>query len=393
MSDVQRLLDAFESGRLLRPDAGQANSVDLARALAKVAGVEGPGLGEHAQHISAMIEGRDHVVFVLVDGLGMHLLRGDGAPFLRAHARETLRAVFPTSTAPSLTSFATGVWPAEHAVPGWFTYLPHADITATILPFGERFSKEDARKHGASVEQAFPVEALSARFTRRHLRVVPKRIDGSVYSRYSGAGGESYGYRSSRDAIRWIKDTIGRASGPTFTYFYISVVDTAQHERGIGSKSTRRALKMADARIEELATAVGRKARIFVTADHGLIEIPPSRQHFLTEGDPLMELLRMAPSCEPRTPAFHVREGCSGDFGIAFRARYGEEFALLTIDEVDELRLVGPEPMTAETRRRLGDYVGVALEASIVSAPLERPMIGFHGGLHPDEVLVPLIVV
>ena len=76
-----------------------------------------------------------------------------------------------------------------------------------------------------------------------------------------------------------------------------------------------------------------------------------------------------------------------------FRNRFGERFVLLSIDETDELRLFGPGPLSREMRRRLGDYVGIALGPDMLSLPLERPMIGFHGGLMQDEVRVPLIVV
>jgi len=394
VSDVPRLRAAFEGGLLVRPDAKVANTVDLARALGMLCGVEGLEPGTNCRRIAEIIGEHDHVVFVMVDGLGMNLVEREAPDeFFRSHTVMELRSVFPSSTAPALTSLATGLWPAEHAVPGWYTYLPAYGLTATILPFVERFSKKDARELGVEPGVAFPVAAMGSRIRRTQLRVMPKRIDGSVYSRYSSGDAPSFGYGSLRTGVDAVCAFVSEATGPTLTYLYAPFVDTAQHERGVESKSTRRATKLVRSRIEMLAERLQGRARIVLTADHGQIEVAPERQTQLREGDPLLALLRVPPSCEPRAPAFHVRAGQHAAFEAMFRERFGERFALLTIDEADALRLFGPGAMSAETRARLGDYVAIALGADTVSLPHETPMIGFHGGLMADEARVPLVLV
>jgi hypothetical protein len=46
------------------------------------------------------------------------------------------------------------------------------------------------------------------------------------------------------------------------------------------------------------------------------------------------------------------------------------------------------------TRARLGDYVGLNPAHEILLVPGKNPpLLGSHGGLLPDEVLVPLIIV
>jgi hypothetical protein len=66
---------------------------------------------------------------------------------------------------------------------------------------------------------------------------------------------------------------------------------------------------------------------------------------------------------------------------------------LLTIDEVDELRLFGPESLSTLTTERLGDYLALnATHEMIVTPSKGEPMRGSHGGLLPNEVLVPLII-
>src|SRR6185369_9878267 len=78
---------------------------------------------------------------------------------VRAHRRLQLQSLFPSTTAAALTSVATGRWPAQHAVLGWWTRLPELDLTATILPFVERFSHQPLAPRGISADYAFPQRA------------------------------------------------------------------------------------------------------------------------------------------------------------------------------------------------------------------------------------------
>jgi hypothetical protein len=71
--------------------------------------------------------------------------------------------------------------------------------------------------------------------------------------------------------------------------------------------------------------------------------------------------------------------------------------AVLGLDEAEDMRLFGPEPLSEQARRRFGDYVGVALEPLSVGYYRSKDSfglknVGIHGGMSPDEVRIPLIV-
>ena len=394
MSDAGRLLGWFESGELIRPDAAVPNLIDLSLAMAHLCGVDDIKRTPNARLIAEAIGAWDHYVFVLLDGFGMQLfetMRPDDS--LRDHLLMELRTVFPTSTAPALTSLATGRWPAEHAVPGWWTHLPGAGLTSTILPFAERFSERPLGEFGLERSGVFPMEVLPGRYRRHCLWVSPSTISGSVYSRYSSADAARFGYRSLAAAVTAISDRIHSAAAPTYTYLYVPYIDTAEHEHGPDSRQTKRALDHARARMHTLMSSLEGRARIVVTADHGQIE--GSERVVFDRADPLMKMLLAPPSCEPRAAAFHVQARLRAAFASGFRVRYGDRFVLLTIDEVDELRLLGPMPLSDETRRRIGDEMAIprGREAILYEPKPElRAMKGFHGGLLPAEVRVPLIV-
>ena len=113
MSDRERLLAAFETGELVRPSPNSLNVVDLANALASIGGA--PNV-PHSPGVAAVVDligPVDHVVVVMVDGLGLNVVdAAHGADFLADHVAAELTTVFPSSTPTVLTSYATGLWPS-----------------------------------------------------------------------------------------------------------------------------------------------------------------------------------------------------------------------------------------------------------------------------------------
>lgn len=183
MSGADRLLRWFAEGTLLRPDPGTPNSVDLALALASLSGASVPRT-DGADHVARRIGAAEHLVFVLVDGLGLELVeRLPEASFLRRHLAMSLRTVFPSATASALTSMATGLWPNRHGVPGWWTYLPDHDLSVTALPFVERWSGDPLDARGVAASTLFPAATLLPGYRRDVASFMPAPIADSAYSR------------------------------------------------------------------------------------------------------------------------------------------------------------------------------------------------------------------
>ncbi len=393
MSDQQRLLDWFGTGALVHPDAGVANTVDLSRALASICGVPGIELSPSARAVADAIGPAEHVVFIMADGLGMNLIeRLPADAFLRTHLALEMQSVFPSSTAPAVTSLATGCWPAEHGVPGWFTYLPDSDLIAAILPFVERFSKRPLGELGVAPKTAFPVNSWLPRFEYETVCYNPAHLVGSVYSNYLSGGAPQQPYEDLSAAVDAVATRIKHATAPTYTYLYVPFIDAAEHDHGPYSKPVAKTLDAVQHCVAGLSAQLAGRARIVVSADHGLTHIARQDQVEIKHGDPLLDLLRLPPSSEPRVPLFYVRDGCRERFIELFHERFPAH-ALLTIDEVEELRLLGPQPLAAETRRRMGDFMAISATPDTVNYKPDKPMLGYHGGLLPEEVRIPLIVV
>jgi hypothetical protein len=398
MSDADRVRGWFTSGALLPPDPALANTVDLARALAALAGAPaGPSPG--ADEIGRRIGSAEHVAFVLVDGLGLNLVEAlPAGSFLHAQLALELRAVFPATTAAALTSLATGQWPARHAVPAWWTYLPEHGLTATILPFVERFSERPLAELGVSPAEAFPEPVLMSSHTRDTRSLLPRAIAGSAYTRYTSGGTPVAGYDGLTAAVDAVIARVAGATAPTYTYLYYPELDSLEHDHGPWSEQAQAELRHVEQELARLAEGIAGRGRLVVSADHGQIEVPPEGKHIIERDEPLSARLVAPPYGEPRVPFFRAREGAGEAFERACRERLGEAFALLPIDEADALRLFGPEPLSAAARGRIGDYLGIAASAQVVVDGAAREkhgpafMRGFHAGMTPDEMRIPLIV-
>ena len=256
MDDSARVSEWLRCGVLLPPVGAGPSSVDLARALGHWAGAAVPPPDDATRQILGLFGDARSLVFVLVDGLGCNLLSAlPPTAFLRGAQAHELRAVFPSTTAAAVTSIATGAWPSQHAVPGWFTYLPEHHLTATILPFVERFSGTPLSEAGIQPEQAFPLPPLARSMQAAFRPVHPAAIADSVYTRYHW-GGHGAPYRELREGVDAVLAAAEAARERTLHFLYIPSVDTAEHHHGHESPEAAAALAAVDGELTRLSASL-----------------------------------------------------------------------------------------------------------------------------------------
>ena len=391
--------EALADGRVRLPSPAAPSFVDLVNAVHGGAGVA-VAPAPHGDDIAKHLLDRDHLVIVLVDGMGMAALDDPAYADLRGRVRMELDSVFPATTACAITTVATGLWPGRHGVPGWYAYLQERDLSVTVLPYTERNSGRGLDRFGVELGDLWPEPSRFDEVTADMEMHMPKAYVRSTFNRYLSGRCRARGYRSLRQAARRIRRRsrrLQRRGRRAVTFWYIPHYDTLCHDRGVASPQARGILQDLQRMLLELAAALPDGARIALTADHGLIDLSPDQKVAIFDGDPLLDCLRAVPSGEGRTPHFHVRPGRGPELVERLADRCGARMAVLSLDETEELRLFGPEPLSDQARRRFGDYVGVTLEPLSVAYyrsedSLGLKNVGIHGGMSPDEVRVPLVV-
>jgi hypothetical protein len=391
--------EALADGRLRLPSPAAPSFVDLVNAIHRGAGVP-VAPTPHSDELGEHLFDRDHLVIVLVDGMGMAALDDPAYADLRGRVRMELDSVYPATTACAITTVATGLWPGRHGVPGWYAYLEERDLSVTVLPYTERDSGRGLERFGVELRELWPEPSRFAEVNRDMEIHMPARYVRSTFNRYLSGRCRARGYRSLRQAARRIRRRsrrLQRRGRRAVTFWYIPHYDTLCHDHGVASTQARGVLEDLQGMLLELAAALPDGARMALTADHGLIDLNRDQKVAIFDGDPLLDCLRTVPSGEGRTPHFHVRPGRGSELVERLTDRSGPRMAVLSLDEAEKMRLFGPDPLSDQARRRFGDYVGVTLEPLSVgyyqsADSMGLRNIGIHGGMSPDEVRIPLIV-
>lgn len=355
--------------------AGLVNLVaELERRLAGTAPL--PGLDPDR---SAVIPGAATYVLLLIDGLGAHQLSHPAAATLAEHRRSTLQAPFPTTTTVSLATVATGLAPAGHGVIGHLMWLPELGEVVNTLKW--------VTLRGVHLDHPtrdfLPAPNLWERVGRAGLEAItvqPANFQATPLTRalYRGCR-----FEPTHDYHELVAATVALASVPgRLVFTYLPNVDYAAHVHGLGSAEYAAELARADTVWSRLAATLPAGATLVGTADHGLIDYPESGKHLVRDpefrslvfyGDPRAVMVRGDGRLIEKLAAVTGAEVVAPERALEW---WGGG-----VDRHPELDARAPEAVLLAPRGAL-----------ILPRGFDRRLVGYHGGLEPAEVEVPLLV-
>jgi type I phosphodiesterase/nucleotide pyrophosphatase len=375
---ITSIENAFSNQLLVRP-SGEANFTTLVQKLDRWCRRQGEDFS-----------GTDHLVFLLIDGLGDRLLSRLGPDsFLKTNQKRTLKAVYPSTTSVALTTLATGLPPAEHGSPGWWAYLPQENLSITPLPFQERFTRTPLELDYRVVWNREPWLAKSQVAT---LAIQPKDFWNSTFSQYLRGFHPGFPYTAVEDCAAVVREHQSK-NEDSFSLIYWPEFDSACHQFGCYAEETKAVMQRLDRAAEALAHSLCPRSTLVITADHGLIDIEPEKRLTLEADSEIARCLVVPPTGEPRNPIFHLKPGRSSEFVERFGERFQEQFNLICPSELPIL--LGGE-LSATAQQRFGDFVGVATVPVVLhylpsGSTMKPGFIGYHGGLTPGEMWIPWI--
>lgn len=342
--------------------------------------------------VASAIATARHVVLVLFDGLGnrqVDTLIPDGAV---ARCRSAaLRSVFPSSTAPAITSFSTALFPAEHANPGWFCWSEATGSVVRTLPMDVRAAPDQL----VTVDGLWDWRATSLQFGVPVVAVQPHFIADSTFSRHAWAGARRVGYRSPDELVEAVDAAIRAHPGGAFVWAYLPHFDSTSHERGWQSDAAADVARRFDQLFERLAGRLAASgALLLATADHGFVDVPASQQLRLDDFPEIAALLERPLTGEPRVVYCQVRAGCHQAFEALAHGRLGHAFDLVPSGALVQAGWFGPGAVSPRLAGRIGTHTLIGRDRHTLVDRLpgepEPAFIGMHGGIHPDELSVPL---
>lgn len=361
---------------------------DVVPAVAQALGLGGPdhGLPEAPSGLELPSAG-SYVVF-LIDGLGWRLLERyrHVAPFLASllDGAEPATAGVPSTTATSLTSLGTGLPPGAHGMVGFTSRVPGTDRLLNALLWDKSVDPVEWQPH----QTAFGLLGKAG----ASVTVVNKReFAGSGLTLAAQRGAEYVG--ADRVGERIAAAVQASAHQPSMTYLYDGDLDWTGHRYGVASQQWLQQLAIIDAETEQLRETLPSGVRLVVVADHGMVDCPPER-HIDVDAHPELRDGVALLGGEARFRHLYCRGGGVDDVLATWTEHLGSRGSVLTREDAVGRGWFGA--VQASVLPRLGDVVVAAHDDhgvfSSVDFPYETTLVGLHGSLTADEMLIPVLV-
>lgn len=327
-----------------------------------------------------------YVVF-LIDGLGAMLLDryAHVAPYLASLRRlAPATAGVPSTTATSLTSLGTALTPGLHGVIGFSSRVPGTDRLLLTLQWDKAVDPTEWQPHPTAF----------ARLQERGVvvTVVNKReFAGSGLTLAAHRGAEFVGADRVGERIAAAVEATSRA--PSLTYLYDGDLDWTGHRYGVSSSQWLQQLAMIDAAAEQLREALPPRTRLVIVADHGMVDSPDSHRIDIDVEHELRHGLALFGG-EARFRQLYCQRGAIDDVVATWRGVLGERADVLTRDEAIARGWFGA--VAPGVLPRIGDVLvasrGDHAVISSVDWAYEATLVGLHGSLTPEEMLIPVLV-
>ncbi len=358
-----------------------------------------------------------HVILVVVDALALHRfqrLMGDGVlPVWRSLADQGLFApltsITPSTTSAALTTFWTGRSPTEHAITGYEMWMKEYGVVAnTILhaPMNFRDDVGTLSKAGFDPQKYLPFptmgEHLAANgvpvFAFQHRSILRSGLSQMFFKQVNTTS--KSGFHSASDLWVNLREVLeSRIHQKTYAYVYWSQFDTFGHRYGPDDERTLDEFASFSRAFERLfLSRLSKQARrstlLLLTADHGQIATQKD-DHYQVQNHPsLWRRLHIQPTGENRLTFLYIRPGQMEAVGEYIDRTWVNQFVQLDPAYALDQGLFGPGEPHPALLDRIGDKILLARDrAYLWWGSIDNHLIGRHGGLHPEEMLVPFLAV
>ena len=376
----------------MRPDYS-SNIVNLMSSIGEASGVSSPY--SPLDSLDYLTDSKN-IVLMIVDGLGHNYLQkyGNGTT-LRKHLKGSITSVFPPSTGSAITSFLTGLPPQQHGVIGWYVHLKEYGLVSRILPYTNAV---DGNVIDAPISKVIDVKGIFSDIEREYSMIYDRHIVDSVYTRNLAGRARRIGYSDIDTFFSGIKGAISKTKKQSYVYSYWPTLDSISHFLGSESPEAKEHLKEFDGKLQSfIETLAGSDTTLLITADHGFNDVPLENVVYTRDHPKLMECLTLPVCGDTRTGFCYVRPSKVSTFERYIEDDLGGSCNLHKSEDLirdDWFGLYDAHPMLSD---RVGDYTLTFNEghALLNCFPGFEPpeMRGHHGGVSPDEMNVPLIVI
>ena len=361
------------------PRYGESTLSDLACSLLASLGVPG-------EDNPLSLPPAPRACLLVVDGLGWELLRDQpaSAPFLSELAVNSapLTAGFPATTVTSLSSLGTGRPPGQHGMLGYQVAIPGTSKMLNGLRWDNSVDPLTWQP-GTTVYERAAAAGVST------YRVAASALERTGLSMAVMRGTEYRPADSLGALVAQAADALRGADRALVTVYH-GQLDSTGHTFGAGSDAWRFQLGHVDKLAEQLAAILPAGTPLYVTADHGMVDVAPDDRIDVDVLPGLREGVAMLGG-EPRARHVYAQPGAAMDVLAAWAEVIGDRAWVLPRDEAIAAGWFGP--VNPALAGRIGDVVAAPAGPFAIIASraerLESSLVGMHGSLTSADQLVP----
>lgn len=389
---------------LVKPCYGVASIVDLAGSIVRLLDVKYGleySLSDEVFDYSIVDESFTNLIIILLDALGINVAMRMGA-FRRLWDKAMFKCILtsttPSTTATALASLAYCLTPIEHGILGYRMFLENVATIIHTLRFSPIYSEgvDKLIEYGVNPLDLVPYETIFNRASFANIKcynIIPDGLKEKAYTKVISKGSEVVGYETFSDLIAKIVKISRSSNDRKLIYAYWWGIDEIEHVYGASSFEVSVEIECISYMINYLIDLLdGTRSIIMVTADHGQISNVKDIDLRSTE---VSKFLLHPPGGEARFLYLYPIDEKKV-------TKYFENFPDVVIYERAQAikeGFFGPSNKAkGDVVRRIGDLIVTSLgnKAFIyklkVNVKEEKELIGRHGSLTPEEMLVPLVI-
>ena len=370
------------------------------------------------------------LVFIVIDGLGYKFLKKHGLNshlerFLTAQAPnylcepehkkdrssnkewernnsptlpppQVLTSVFPSTTAAGLTSLMTGVAPLQHGLTGWFMYYRELATAGIPLPFNLRCQKKSFSELGIYLHDLYQFQTIFNQIHKSMVIVAPQATTGSPFSNYCYQNKPQTVFDDIEEFFHILEKELTHST-TEIIYAYLPYFDSLAHKNGVNSSTVIDYFHLLDRLFKRFIDQLDQDTLVILTADHGMLDTSENYTLQMINYPELQKCLILPLCGEPRMPFCYVRPSKIDVFRDIVDHNLYDFCQRYTLQDMLDRRVFGLFTPNPKFYDRVGDEILVMKDNFIfydqVYQEEKEVLIGCHGGVSEDEMLVPLIII
>jgi predicted AlkP superfamily pyrophosphatase or phosphodiesterase len=360
------------------------------------------------------------VIFFFIDAFGWNFYERSAGKsnFLRTVQAQgmisKMTSQFPSTTAAHVTCIHTGLNVGQSGVYEWNYYEPLVDEIISPLLFsfgGDKTVRDTIKRTSMPAAKFFPKQTfydiLRGNGITSHI-LQHQAYSSSTYSDIVFRGATVHPYRTLSEAFTRLAELVRTDdASPSYYFLYFDRIDTACHNHGPYSRQSGEVidhfLSMAD---QFLRTVRGKApdTLLMMSADHGHVAVNPRTTYYLNQQIPEITRylktnqrgLPLVPAGSPRDMFLYVKEEYIDEVISKLRQCLNGRAEVYATQELLAQHFFGLQEPSPTFLARVGNVVILPYKYETVwwyeEGKFEMHFQGHHGGLTPEEMEIPLLV-